>query len=148
MKLQKRLAGQILKCGPKRIRFDTSKLEEIKSAITNFDVKKLIEKGAIIKIQKKGTSRAKAKEKLAQKQKGRRKGHGSRKGTKKTRVNEKESWINTVRLQRRYLSHLKRKKLINNIDWRIIYDKIRGGFFRSLGHLKLYIEERGITKKE
>ena len=33
LKLQKRLASQLLKCSPKRIHFDAERLEDIKEAI-------------------------------------------------------------------------------------------------------------------
>lgn len=147
LNLQKRLAGQILKCSPKRIRFDTESLEEVKGAITKFDVLKLIQKGTIRKKQAEGISRVRAKEKLEQRKKGRKKGFGSRKGTKKARENTKRMWINKVRKQRNYLKHLKRKSLVSQIDYITLYNKVTGGFFRSAGHLKLYVEEKGMTKK-
>ncbi|MEK6856980.1 MAG: 50S ribosomal protein L19e [Nanoarchaeota archaeon] len=146
MNLQKRLAGRILKCSPKRIRFNQESLEEIKGAITKFDVSKLIQKDIITREQKQGISRLGAKEKLEQRKKGRKKGFGSRKGTRKAREGTKRTWINKVRKQRNYLKHLKRKELVNRLDYQELYNKITGGFFRSAGHLKLYAEERGIVK--
>ena len=42
LKIQKRLASQILKSSQKRIVFDTTRLEDIKEAITKVDIKALI----------------------------------------------------------------------------------------------------------
>src|SRR3989338_6896284 len=103
MELQKRLASQVLKCGPGRVRFDPSQLEEIGKAITAFDIRRLVNKGAVYKIQSQGVSRARAKASDAQKRKGRQVGHGSRKGKSKARLNPKSRWIEAVRAQRALL---------------------------------------------
>ena len=42
LKIQKRLAAQILKCSQHKIVFDNSKLKDIKEAITKVDIKTLI----------------------------------------------------------------------------------------------------------
>jgi len=42
LNLQKRLAAQILKCSEKRIQLDTTRLSDIKEAITKADIKSLI----------------------------------------------------------------------------------------------------------
>ena len=49
MKTQKRLAAYILKCSPKKVKFDETKLEEIKEAITKADIRGLIAQGIIRK---------------------------------------------------------------------------------------------------
>ncbi|MEM3154684.1 MAG: 50S ribosomal protein L19e [Candidatus Woesearchaeota archaeon] len=148
MELQKRLAANILNCGPGRVRFDPSKLGEIKEAITKFDVQRLINKGTIYKIQAQGISRARAKKQAVQKRKGRRSGHGSRKGSATARLNQKTMWIANVRAQRALAKKLKEKKIIDNEAFRVIYAKIKGGFFRSTKHLKIYVEEQEMTRKK
>lgn len=147
MELQKRLAADILGCGPKRIRFDPEKLSEIKEAITKFDVQRLIKKGTVKKLQKKGISRARAKKIQIQKRKKRRKGYGSRKGTAKARRNPKTTWINAVRAQRELLKKLRAKNLIEKSTFRDLYRKVKGGFFRSTKHIKIYLEEQHLVKK-
>lgn len=147
MELQKRLASQVLKCGLGRVRFDPVQLEEIKKAITAFDIQRLIGKGAIYKIQALGVSRARARVADAQKRKGRRSGHGSRKGRFTARLNPKTQWVANVRAQRDLLKHLRHGKLIKKDVFRNLYAKIKGGFFRSTRHIKIYIKEQGLLQK-
>ncbi|MBI2564462.1 50S ribosomal protein L19e [Candidatus Woesearchaeota archaeon] len=146
MKLQKRLAASIMKCSAKRIVFDTGKIKEIKEAITKADVKKLIQKKIITVTQKQGISRARSIKIQRQKQKGRRKGHGSRKGKINARTNNKRSWINTIRAQRNFLLNIKQKQLVSSLTYRALYKKAHGGFFRSVNHIKLYLTENKLWK--
>ena len=147
MELQKRLAANALGCGPKRIKFDPEKLSEIKEAITTFDIKRLIHQGIITKMQIKGISRSRAKKIRNQKRKNRRKGYGSRKGRASARLNPKEQWINGIRAQRKLIKKLKNKKLIDKEAFKTLYAKVKGGFFRSTKHIKLYIKEQEMIKK-
>ena len=147
MKLQKRLASQIFGCSPKRVLFDENRLDEIKEAITNVDVKRLIGNGAIIELQKRGISRARANKRKVQKSKGRRRGHGSRKGMFGARgENSKTLWVNKVRLQRRFINALKSSNKIDKPTYKDLYRKIKGGYFRSKGHILVYLQEKGIIK--
>src|SRR3990172_7178921 len=134
MELQKRLASQVVGCGPKRVRFNPEKLAEIKEAITTFDVTRLINKGIVYKVQAKGVSRARAKKIAIQKSKGRRSGHGSRKGKANARLNQKTHWINSVRTQRELIKKLRANGIIEKTDFRALYNKVKGGFFRSTNH--------------
>jgi large subunit ribosomal protein L19e len=65
LKVQKRIAAEILKCSPKRVTFDTESLDEIKEAITKEDLRGLISSGAIAKKSAKGVSCAEEKRKAA-----------------------------------------------------------------------------------
>ncbi len=136
--MQRRLASELLKVGKTRIVFDSDKLKEIKEAITREDVRGLIIKGIISVKKKKGVSRARAKKLHEQRKKGRRKGQGSRKGTKTARTPKKRAWINRIRPQRSFLKLLKEKGKITNAQFRKLYRLAKGGFFRSRRHLKLY----------
>ena len=147
MKLQKRLAAQVIGCSPKKILFDDTRLDDIKEAITKADIRHLISSGTIIALQKKGISRGRANKRKRQKSKGRRRGHGSRKGRFNARgENRKRMWVNKVRLQRCFASELKKTKRINKDIYNELYRKIKGGFFRSKGHMLVYLGERGILK--
>ncbi len=141
MKLQKRLAGQILGCSPRRVLLDETKLDEIKEAITTSDIKRLISLGSIIEVPKKGVSRGRVKES------GRSTGTGSRKGVASSRGDtRKRLWVNKVRLQRRFVRSLEASNKINHELYRDLYRKVKGGFFRSKRHISLYLEEKGILK--
>lgn len=141
MNIQKRLASQILKASKKRIKFDNQRLADIKEAITKTDVRQLINEGAILRVQKKGVSRARARHIQTQKSKGQRKGAGSRKGKETSRLPRKESWMKRIRSQRTFIKELKDKKVISNETYRNIYNKAKGGFFRSTRHIKIYLED-------
>ncbi len=141
LKVQKRLAAQILHCSPKRVIFDTEQLAEIKEGITKGDVRSLVKKGVVKSVQKVGISRGRAKFRQKQRTKGRQRGHGTRKGTKNARLSQKRQWINRVRVQRMFLKELRDKKMIQTQIYHTLYMKAKGGFFRSLRHLKIYMNE-------
>ncbi|USN45967.1 MAG: 50S ribosomal protein L19e [Candidatus Woesearchaeota archaeon] len=144
--LQKRLAGQVLKASPKRIKFSQRLLNDIKEAITKRDIKLLIGQDIISVNQKKGVSRARAKKIQIQKTKGLRKGPGSRKGKSTARVKPKEVWMNRIRVQRAFLKVLKEKDYITLATYRNLYRKAKGGYFRNKRHIKLYVEENNLIQ--
>tara|TARA_Y100000310_G_C20342410_1_gene650418 strand:- start:192 stop:632 length:441 start_codon:yes stop_codon:yes gene_type:complete len=146
MKTQKRLAASILGCSPKKIVFDREQLEEIKEAITKHDMKLLIGRKTVKAKQTKGVSRVRANKILAQKRKGRQKGHGSRKGKSTARLPSKKSWEARIRKQRSFIKELKVKEKIDNKIYRELYRKCKGGFFRNQRHIKVYLQERGVFK--
>lgn len=145
--LQKRLAGTVLKVGPKRVRFDPARLNDIKNAITKEDIRQLISEGVISAVPERGISRSRAKKNTVQKSKGLRKGYGKRKGRASARTPTKTTWINRVRAQRAFLKELKEKKMISSADFNEMYRKAKGGFFRSVRHVKLVVNEREMIKK-
>ncbi len=144
--VQKRLAAQILKCGRHRVRFDPDRLEEIKEAITKSDIKALINNKAIERKRLLNTSRFWARKVKNQKSGSRKKGFGSRKGRKTARHNPKNAWMNKIRLQRGYIKSLRDQGVIESGDYHELYMKSKGGYFRSLRHLKMYASEKGIGK--
>ena len=146
--VQKRLAGRILKASPKRITFDTERLDDIKESITKRDIRGLINDGAISAQHKKGVSRGRANERRRNRIKGRHKGHGSRKGSANSRLNAKQVWIAKIRLQRQLIRTLKENGLVEKKTGRDLYQKAKGGFFRSKKHLKLYIQEHNLIKNK
>lgn len=147
MILQKRLAADILDCGVSHVCIDPTRIEEICKAVTRYDVRKLIDEGVISKKNTSYHSRYWARQNKIQKRKSRRKGHGSRKGTPNARNNAKKMWMATVRLQRDLIHRLKQSKKISNQEARTLYLRSKGGFFRSLHHLKTYLQEQNMVKK-
>jgi len=143
LKVQRRIAAQLLKCSPKRVRFKQDALQQIKEAITKDDIRALIKDGSIQKISVKGVSRARAKYNKLQKILGRRRGHGSRKGTKNARLNTKERWMSQIRAQRKLLAELKNSGVIPKTLYRKLYLKSKGGFFRSRRHILMFLKDQG-----
>jgi large subunit ribosomal protein L19e len=148
LNVQKRISGDMLKAGQNRVVFDNTRLNEIKEAITKADIRKLIADGAIRARQKKGISSFRGNKLKLQKRKGKRKGQGSRKGTKTARTPRKRAWITKVRVQRKFIKLLKLKKLVAPETYTKVYKMIKGNMFRSKRHLKLYLEENNLFLKK
>jgi large subunit ribosomal protein L19e len=144
--VQKRLAASILKRSKKKVVIDNSRLDDVKEAITRFDIKSLIKDKAIKAKPVKGPSKVRTRKIREQKSKGRRSGHGSRKGKATARLSRKESWMIRIRNQRAFLFELKSKGMLENKDFRELYNKAKGGYFRSKRHIKLYIDEHSLVK--
>ncbi len=111
------------------------------------DVRSLIKDGAIKALPVRGVSRFQARKIAIQKSKGRRKGHGSRKGKRTARLPKKLSWIRTIRPQRILLKNLRNKELISKSTYQKNYLRAKSGFFRSRRHIKLFLEEHNLIKK-
>jgi large subunit ribosomal protein L19e len=141
LKLQRRLASDILKAGESRIWIDPESLEEVSKAITRADIKGLIVRNVIQVKPKQGVSRGRAKMLHEQRLKGRRKGPGKRRGTAKARSPKKTAWMNKIRPQRRLLRLMRSKGTITNVEYRKLYNLAKGNFFRNYNHLKVYVEK-------
>jgi len=148
LKIQKRLAAQIMKCSKKKVVFDSLKLKDIKEAITKVDIKTLITNNVIWLRPSKNTSRGRARKIAEQKRKGRRKGTGKRKGKASARLSKKEVWKVRMRNQRSLLKELRDKELVTKKDYQTLYKKSKGGFFRSKRHIKMYIEEHNLVRSK
>ncbi|WP_373419378.1 MULTISPECIES: 50S ribosomal protein L19e [Thermococcus] len=147
MRMQRRIAAEILKCGENRIWIDPERIEDVKSAITREDIKRLIKEGVIKKKPVKGQSTYRAKIRHEQRKKGRHRGPGSRKGKKTARMGKKERWIMTIRALRKELRKLKAEKKIDVHTYRRLYIRAKGGQFKNKHQLYLFLEEKGILKR-
>lgn len=145
---QRRMAADILKCGKNRVWMDQDRLDEIAKAVTKEDIRVLAKGKAIKASQKKGVSSGRKKYVADQKKKGRRRGHGSRKGAKYARMPKKQRWIKTIRPIRAYLRSLRDNKKINPTVYRKYYMKAKGGEFRNKHHLQTHLTSDGIIKEE
>ncbi len=145
---QKRMASEILKCSPKKVRFDEESLSDIKESITKESIRGLIDTDRIWKLPPNTPSRGRARKRLLQIRKGRRKGLGSKKGTHAARIRPKREWIYRMRLQRKIVRELRDRKMIQPDIYRMLYMKVKGGFFRSRRHLKLYLDEQKLVGRK
>ena len=148
MQTQKMIAARILKCGVTRVWLDPSRMADIEEAITASDIRALISKGIVKKLPKKGVSNYRKKKMLAQKRKGRRKGHGKRKGPMGVRIDRKRTWMKKIRIARSILSQLRDANELKSSDYRSLYKRAKGGFFRNRAHVLLTLEKEGYVKKE
>ena len=53
-----------------------------------------------------------------------------------------------IRSLKAMLKVLRDKGMIETATYRNLYMKAKGGFFRSKRHLRLYVDEQGLIKKE
>jgi len=145
---QRRMAASILKCGVNRVWMDQDRLDEIAKAVTKEDIRILINGKAITVRQIRGISNWRKKYAKKQKEKGRKRGHGSRKGAKYARLPKKERWMRTIRSLRNYLKSLRDEKRIDRTTYRKYYRKAKGGEFRSKHHLQTHLISDGILKED
>jgi len=141
LKNRKETIARMYGVGKSRILFDPGQLAEIKKAITKSDIRSLIAAGTIMINPKKGQSRIRARKIKSQKSKGRRKGLGSKKGKKYSRITAKQRWMSQVRTQRTFVKRLKENNKVNLLTYRNLYSMIKNNRFRSIRLIKLYLEE-------
>jgi len=145
---QKRMAAEILGTGETRVWMDDKRAEDIAAAITRTDVRALIEEGAIKRRPEKGVSKGRARAKTAKRRYGHRRGHGSRRGAKGARMPKKEQWMKRIRALRQRLKTLRDEGVIDTSTYRKLYNKAKGGEFRSVTHLNTHLESIGIVKEK
>ncbi len=144
---QRRMAASVLKCGVNRVWIDHDRIDEIAKAVTKDDIRILINGEAIKSRQIQGISSGRKNYSKKQREKGRRRGHGSRKGAVYARLPRKERWIRTIRPIRAYLVNLRDEKKIDGTTYRRFYQKAKGGEFRSKSHLESHLVSGGFIKK-
>jgi len=131
----RRLAADMLKVGKSRVWMDPGKMEDIESAVTRQDVRRLIKEGTIARRPASVPSRGRKRLLLREKRSGRRRGAGSRKGHKAARMGRTSEWPARVRAMRRALRKLKRTSKVDTKRYRKLYLQIKGGRFASVREL-------------
>lgn len=147
LKTQRRLAAKILKIGQNRVWMDEDKLTEVSEAVTRDDVRRLIREGIIKARPEVGVSKYRARKRNTQRAKGRRRGHGKRKGTLGAKIPKKRRWISTIRPVRDSLRELRDKNKIERSTYRKLYMMAKGGIFRSRSHVDTYVKEHKLLRR-
>ncbi|CAI8219490.1 MAG: 50S ribosomal protein L19e [Candidatus Poseidoniales archaeon] len=148
---QRRMAASIFSkregrnVGVHRVWIHPDYIDQVSSAVQKEDIRELIDEGVIKARPIKGTSRGRARKADIQRAKGRRVGHGSRKGSKKSRTPKKEKWMKTIRAQRRVLKDFREVGTLDPSQYRYYYRKAKGGSYRSIAHMRANIELDGIS---
>jgi large subunit ribosomal protein L19e len=132
--------------GESKVWFDPAKIGTIMESLTRDDVRKLIADGTIKKTPLRSVSRFRAREKQKAKRVGRRRGHGSRKGTKNARNDSKSLWMARVRSQRGLLLSLVKGGKLQKEQARPIYMKIKGNSFKGKKNLLNYMVENKLVE--
>ncbi len=141
---QRRMAAEVLGVGVHRVWLDPNALDEIADAVTKDDIRMLIKRGLIRKLPEQGTSRARARVLRQKREKGRRRGPGSRKGAKYARYRRKERWMKAIRAVRSMLRELRDRGVIDRRTYRKLYMQAKGGMFRSRAQLRLHLRQMGV----
>ena len=146
MNTVRRIASEILGVGESKVRFKNEAISKISDALTREDVRTLIKDGSIVAIARRGVSRIRVHEKQAQKKKGRRKGTGSKKGTHSARKSDKETWMQKVRAQRKFLRNAISDGKISHESARKIYMMVKGNAFKGVKLLEVYLRDNKLMK--
>jgi large subunit ribosomal protein L19e len=144
---QRRLASRILKVGKNRVWINPDKIEDVESAITREEVRKLVHEKTIAASPIKGVSRGRAKVIQAKKRRGRRKGPGSKSGTPRAVISKKEAWMTKIRSLRRKLRELKANRTITEGTYRELYMIAGSGRFASIADMERYAKAHDMWRK-
>ena len=125
LELKKQLAARALQVGKGRILFNTTRLTEIKEAITKQDIKDLQADKAITIKEIKGS------------QKKKKKTTRRRAGSIKLKVNtRKQDYVKQTRKLRKHLLFLKKTKQISQENFEDFRKQVRARNFKSLAQMK------------
>merc|ERR1711990_456954 len=131
LRLQKRLAATVLKCGKKRVWIDPNETNEVALANSRKNIRKLYNDGLIMKRQVQMHSRSRCKRMHEAKRKGRHSGYGKRKGTKNARMPSKVIRMRRQRVLRRLLKKYREAKKINKDIYHHFYIGSKGNLFKN-----------------
>ncbi|KAK8798825.1 hypothetical protein WA158_007909 [Blastocystis sp. Blastoise] len=103
LKIQKRLAAAVLKCGKRKIWMDPNEISEISLANSRQNVRRLVKNGLVIRKADAIHSRARITKRNDAKSRGNHTGFGKRRGTRNARIPSKLLWMRRIRVLRRLL---------------------------------------------
>lgn len=144
---QRRLAAQVMKVGRNRVWIDPTRIQDVESAITREEIRKLVHEKVIATVPIQGVSRGRAKVVQAQKRKGRRKGPGSKSGTPRAVISKKDAWMVKIRSLRRKLRELKASRVITESNYRKLYMIAGSGRFSSIADMERYVKAHDMWRK-
>ena len=131
LKVQKRLASSVMKCGERRVWLDPNEASEISLATSRRTIKKLVKDGLVVKKQVMTHSRANARRFYEERRLGRHTGPGKRRGTKDARMPVKVQWMRRQRALRRLLRKLRKARKIDKNLYHKFYLGSKGNLYKN-----------------
>eukprot|EP00793_Prasinoderma_coloniale_P005554 PRCOL_00004962-RA len=143
LKLQKRLAAAVLKCGKNKVWLDPNEANEISMANSRQNIRKLVKDGFVIRKPTVIHSRDRTRKMHKAKALGRHEGYGKRRGTREARLPTKLLWMRRMRVLRKMLAKYRdSKKIADRLRFRAflladrnmyhdMYLKVKGNVFKN-----------------